>query len=334
MNNIHYKYNKIRGYNNSIFYFLIGERGVGKTYGSIEMCIDNFLKKNEEFVYLRRYKTELKKSVPNFFDAIKSNEKYKDVKFYVKNNKFYINDVLAGYSIALSTSAILKSTSFNNVSTIIFDEFIIDRGCYHYLPNEVEKLLDVYETIARMRDVKIFFLGNAISITNPYFTYFDLSLPYNSDIKTFKKGLIVVNYIKNQEYRNAKKSTKFGQLIEGTDYSKYAIDNEFLRDNTTFIKKKPAGCRFYYILKLNHINYGIWIDHKNNKMYISNDIDLNCPIQFTINYDDHDENSILLRCRSSAFLKSLFSYFENGDLLFENMKIKNNISMFIIKHMS
>lgn len=65
-----------------------------------------------------------------------------------------------------------------------------------------------------MRDIRVFLLANSVTITNPYFLYFDLSLPYNNDIKTFKNGLILVQYMKNQEYREEKKKSRFGQLVE------------------------------------------------------------------------------------------------------------------------
>ena len=182
----------------------------------------------------------------------------------------------------------LKSSTYDNVDTIIFDEFLIDKGNYHYLQNEVIQLLDVIETVARLRDIRVLFLGNAISITNPYFTFFNLSLPYNSDIKTFKDGVIVVNYIKNLKYREVKKSTRFGQLIDGTEYGKYAIDNEFLRDSKSFIKKKTKNCKFYFILVINGKHYGVWCDYKDGLMFISNDYDPNCPVIFSINPDDHN----------------------------------------------
>lgn len=212
-----YDFQKVLSYN-SMLNFIIGERGVGKTYGATKFVINDFLKRDHEFVYLRRYKTELKKSVPHFFDALKSNDEFKEHKLSVKNGNFFIDEKIAGYSMPLSTANILKSSSFPKVQTIIFDEFIIDKGTYHYLRNEVEQLLDIIETIARLRDIRVFFLGNAISITNPYFLYFNLDLPYHSDIRTYKDNLILVNYIKNEEYRKVKKQTKFGKLIEGTEY--------------------------------------------------------------------------------------------------------------------
>ena len=85
----------------------------------------------------------------------------------------------------------------------------------YYLHNEVEVFLNLIETIARMRNVRVFLLGNAGNIiTNPYFLYFDLNIPYNTDIKTFKDGLILVQYMKNEEYRKTKSMTRFGKLVE------------------------------------------------------------------------------------------------------------------------
>lgn len=94
---------------------------------------------------------------------------------------------------------------------MIFDEFIIEEGQKkYYLPNEVMIFLNLLETIGRMRDIKVFMLANPANIyTNPYFLYFDLKLPYNNDIKLFKDNLILLQYMKNEEYRKAKRETKF-----------------------------------------------------------------------------------------------------------------------------
>lgn len=112
------------------------------------------------------------------------------------------------------------------------------------------------ETIARTRDVKIFMLANAVTTTNPYFLYFDLHLPYNNDIVTFKDGLILVQYMKNEEFRELKKKTKFGKLISGTSFEKYAIDNQFMLDNKNFIMKKLGTSKFSFAFTYKRRN--IW----------------------------------------------------------------------------
>lgn len=110
-----------------------------------------------------------------------------------------------GFAIPLSTANILKSSTFENVDTIIFDEFLITRSTYHYLQNEVIQFAELLETIIRLRpNIKILMLGNAISITNPYFDFFRLTLPYNSQFKLFKDGLILVHYSQNKKYQEVK----------------------------------------------------------------------------------------------------------------------------------
>ena len=348
-NKIYYDYQRVLSYN-ALMTYIIGERGVGKSYGAKEFVTDRFINKGKQFVYLRRYKTELKEAMmkkghPIFFEQIVYNEdgtknkKYENHKLTNKNDTMYIDDKLCGFAMPLSIANILKSSTYNNVDTIIFDEFIIDKGCYHYLQNEVEQLLDVIETVGRLRDIRIIFLGNAISITNPYFTYFNLSLPYNSDIVVSKKDnkgnpLIIVNYIKNLKYREVKKQSRFGQLIDGTEYGKYAIDNEFLRDSKSFIRKKSKTSKFYFILVINGKHYGVWCDYKDGLMFISNDYDPNCPVIFSINPDDHNENTLLIRCRTSPFFKSIIEHFRLARLCFENQQIKNNVMQYLVKHLT
>ena len=338
MNNIYFTLQKILSYN-ALLNFIIGERGVGKSYNSKIFVAQRFIKRKKQFVYLRRYKTELKEAMmkngnPVFFDQIKKDERLKCHKLSNKKDTMYIDDKLCGFAMPLSVANILKSSTYENVDTIIFDEFIIDKGNYHYLQNEVIQLLDVIETVARLRDIRVIFLGNAISITNPYFTFFNLTLPYNSEIKTFKDGLIAVQYIKNLKYREIKKNTRFGKLIDGTEYGKYAIDNEFLRDSKSFIKKKTKNCKFYFILIINTKYYGIWCDYKNGLMFISNDYDPNCPVIFSINPDDHNENTLLIRCRTSPFFKSIIEHFRLARLCFENQQIKNIVMQYLVKYLT
>ena len=330
-----YDYSKVLSYGKAMFIYIIGERGVGKTYGSKKWCINKFIKKGEQFIYLRRYKTELKESAGDtdkFFKALYN--EFPDHKFQINGNKIICDKKTMGYTMALSTANILKSTSFDGVTTIIFDEFIIDKGCYHYLQNEVEQLLDLVETVARLRNIRVIFLGNAISITNPYFTYFNLTLPYNSDIKTFKNGLILVNYIKNEQYRKVKHESNFGQLIEGTAYSKYAIDNEFLRDSKAFIKKKSKEAKHYFCLKYKNRMFGFWLDHKTSIIYVSNDYDPLCPIKFTVDTDDHDEQTVLLALRTSHYFKTVITHYRMGMLCFENQQIKGLIMQILNNHLT
>ena len=66
-----YTYDKVLTYN-AMLNFIIGERGVGKSYGIKKHVLKKFKKKHKQFIYLRRYDTELRKS-------LKDNEFFKDI---------------------------------------------------------------------------------------------------------------------------------------------------------------------------------------------------------------------------------------------------------------
>ena len=328
-----YDFNKLLSYN-ALLNFVIGERGVGKSFGAKKFVISDYLKTGNEFVYIRRYKTELDNAYEGFFDQLQNEGLFLNHQFRItsskkKIDKFYCDKEVCGYGIPLSTANILKSASFPKVKTLIFDEFLIDNGTYHYLRNEVIQFLDVIETIARLRDVRVILLGNAITISNPYFDFFKLSLPYNSEFKTFKNGTIVVNYIKNEAYREKKKSTRFGQLIDGTEYGEYAIDNAFLRDNDSFIAKRDKDARVYSTIVLKGEKYGIWRNWKTGFVYISKDFEPSNPCVFAFDINDHTENTIYTKARNSTWFSPVLNAYKMGCLFFESQKIKNDFTSII-----
>ena len=327
---IYYTPDRILSYN-ALLNLIIGERGVGKTYSFKTYAVKRFLNKGKQFAYIRRYDTDLEASVGSsidnkFFEQIKKefpNSTFKIAKSK-KVRKLYIDNKICGYALPLSAADSLKSSSYENVDTIIYDEFQLkDGSTQHYLRNEPEIILDLIETIGRLRDIRVYCLGNAISSTCPLMSYFDLTLPYNTDIKLFKDNTIAVEYIKNEKYREVKKASRFGKLIDGTKYGKYAIDNEFLTDSKAFIKKKDKNARFYFILFVNGKSYGIWRDYKNQLIYVSTDIDPNCPIKFAINEEDHNETTIFAKVRSNFWFKQIINHYRLARLCFENQTVKN-----------
>ena len=136
----YYNYNRILSYNVPVN-VLIGERGVGKSYGAKKYVIKQFLKNQSQFIYLRRYENELKSvfekdksNSKDFFDDIKSFFKNHDLK--ASNRKFYIDNQCFGFAKRLTEAQDLKSATYNNVKTIIIDEYPIEKNKRYYLPDE------------------------------------------------------------------------------------------------------------------------------------------------------------------------------------------------------
>lgn len=325
---MYYNLDKLYSHNGWLIGMIIGERGVGKSFSGKLHVMNHFLKTGEQFIYLRRYKTELDTSLATFFDDIREKGYLMDHDLEVVKSKmltkFLCDGKVCGYAVPLSTCNILKSTSFPKVSTIVFDEFILDTasGTYKYMKHEPEMLCDVIETVGRLRDIKVLMLGNNVNFyACPYVAYWNLELPYNSEFRSFKENLIVLQYIKNEEYRNAKRKTKFGKLISGTSYGDYAISNQSLRENTDFIEKKPAKSKYHGTLIINGLSLGVWCGD-NAFVYLSDKYDPNTPFKFACKYSDHTEQSVLLSARENWLLGFVIRAYKQGWLRFENARIK------------
>ena len=336
---IFYNYDKLFSYP-FLIAFVIGERGCGKTFNAKVCALKRFLKTGEQFIYLRRYKTELDTALATFWSDLQNNGYFEDYTLKVKKSKmlteFTCNGKTCGYAVPLSTANILKSTAFPEVGLIIFDEFLLDNsGTYRWLKNEVTMLLDVIETVGRLRDIKVIMLGNALNVhASPYFAYWNLELPRDgAEFRTFKDGTIVVNYIKNLKYREAKRKSKFGKLIDGTDYGRYAIDNEVLRENNDFIEKRPPDSIFWGVLVINGNSVGIWAG-KSGYVYLSDKYDPNTVHKFACDFNDHTEQTIFLNARENYYLRICVKAYKQGILRFESQNIKSNVITLLNKCVS
>ena len=315
---------------NCLFNFIVGSRGVGKTFSFKKWAIEDFIKNENQFVYVRRYAKEAKKAVKTFFDDVRS--LFPDHEFKVVGNEFYIDDKVAGYCIILSTAKIEKSVSYPFVNKICFDEFLIEKGNYRYLTDDVGAFLNLYETIARPGsghcDVIVFFMANAITWTNQYFLYFKIKQPNKVDKNgknIWKRGDILIELTDGNGFAEAKRKTRFGQIIDGTPYGEYSIDNQFLLDDDTFIEKKSPTARYYFTFKYNGEYFGVWADFNLGKLWVSKDIDPSFKLIYAITLKDHEPNSIYLKrmANSKTHFKTFIEYYKQGLVGFENMNIKN-----------
>ena len=306
-----------------ILNFVIGNRGGGKSFSGKRLCINRFLRSGAQFVWVRRYQTEID-TLTDFFADIK--EFYPDHELKIEGNTAYINGEPAGWLIALTTSQKLKSVAFPNVKTIIFDEFIIDKGKLAYLKNEVQVFLELYETIARMRDnVTALFFGNAISIVNPYFVYFGITPDLNK--RFTKQDGVCIEFYFNEAFVKKKATTRFGKLIASTAYGEYNMLNKFLRDSDSFICEiKPAANLKIFQFIIDGERFALWQDTKRGEWFIDTRYEDNFGTFRTfivnpVDMDENDKSHILLK-KTSAIMKRLRDMIERGDLYFCDQNAK------------
>lgn len=333
-----YDYGELLSKNGNIN-FLIGGRGCGKTFGFKEWAIRDFLKTKKQFVYLRRYKEELAK-ISTFFVDIQAEGLFPKAEFKVEGGKngakFYINNQCCGYAAALSSQVTLKSVPFNNVNKLCFDEFLLEKSHYSYLPNEPFYFMNIIETVSRLRigkplkeQLRVFAIGNPTSIVNPYFDYFNIYFnPMKRfDIYDFKgsgeSGRIVLDYYKNDEFEAQKRGTALGAIMGATSYGDYAIAGNFYLDNDTFIEKHPQNIPCVVSLKYKQQVIYFWFDYENALVYASAKGRGECKYHFSLTASDHQPNYMLLkRAADCPQVRVLLESFKHGCMRFDNQSVK------------
>lgn len=311
---------------NAMINIIVGARGCGKTYSLKQRAYNNFVKRGEQFIYLRRYDSELDMVKEGLFnDVIKANPEYNIE--YKQGGMYFIDNELAGWAVSLSKSNYYKSASFPDVTLIIFDEFIIEEGQgIHYLKNEVRKLLDFIETVARMREnVKVFMLANALSVINPYMLYWKIDVSPNKPLVKVCDGLVLCELVGDDDFKEKKRETIFGRLNAGTEYERMSVDNEFILDSTAFLEKREGDARYLFTFTHEGLQMGLWLDYKTGLYYVSEKVDPSCKLVYSTTLPDHSPNKMLVKRGDKGLFGHLVWAFKHAQLRFESQQVKNAV---------
>ena len=255
-NDIYYNCTKPYSYN-MFLYMIDGGRGIGKT---TTFLIDGLhqVEKGYEFVYLRRYKSEIKEFV------------HKDSLSHIIDNVVYkgdgnggytmlLGDTILGYIVPLSVQRAYKSTNFSKVNRIYYDEGIVRQSStYRYLQNEVTDFFEFMSTVFRTRtNTKAVILGNNEDIFNPFAAFFHI--PLFQGIYIDKEHGIYCEHAKNSpKLLELEKQTGLYSLIKDTTYGEYHYDNKVLGAEKITISKKPTNAHLLFRLVFNEQTINIY----------------------------------------------------------------------------
>ena len=335
-----YDFSRLWSYN-GFYNVVMGARGTGKTFGAKVKGIKDAIRKGHEFIYLRRYKEEIKFARDGFFADIVAENIFPDVVFKVDGNKGYWDwkqdadreglEVpsserdwkLCVHFHALSVSGQIKSQSFPNVKLVIYDEFVIEKGHIQYIPNEVKKFNDFYSTIDRYRgDTRVLMLSNSVSIMNPYFLAWDIEPQSNQDWMILFDGFLVVHFHKDDEFNQAVFRTPFGKFIEGTEYAEYAVGNEFADNNDLMLgNKTPDAVYRYTVETISGGSMSIWYDRDKMCWYAQRKRPKMENI-YTLNPHNVSPHKTLW-LNSDPLFSQVKSAFRHGRLFFDTAQTRN-----------
>ena len=234
------------------FTFIVGGRGIGKTYDTINRGITEH---ENKFLYMRNTKEQLQESFGDFGNPFKqwAADHDRDIKLVSQKNhaiiKEYKNDgqKVINYDIgagaALSVFSNLRGVDFSNIDFILLDEFI-ENKVFHF--DQFQALLHAYETINRNRElmglppVICVLLSNAQRLGNPILRGFNL-IPVIENMqkigqRSYANGPIRIE-LPFSEVSEAKKNTALYQATKGTAFSSEALENNFVNDSFTGIKQ-------------------------------------------------------------------------------------------------
>ena len=350
----YYDWHKTLSYDADVT-MVVGPRGIGKTFGLRIQCIRDYINRGYRMVEVTRFKNELSRVSDNYFDRLSQLEEFKDYKFRSDTRYMYIakrtnepekvEDIMTdqkkkktqweimGYFVALSDEQIAKRRTYNKVRRIIYDEAIIDKhDRYHrYLPNEFARLANVVDTVSRERGdengikPRLYLLANAVDITNPIFTAYDVGFDISYGYRWYKNKTFLLHYVEDTEYAKVKlENTVAGRMLSGTIEGDIAAANVFEKGNEDFIEKKPKRAKFRFGIVYKNKKFGIWDDITSGFYYISEKIPNNTdnPI-YTLTLDDNRVNYIATN-KANEVLKTFADFFYYGIIKYESPQIKHD----------
>lgn len=313
---------------NPLIGMAVGGRGIGKTYAFKVHAIKKAIRTQRELVYLRRYPKELL-SRDTFFDDISDefpNWDFRIVGMEGQIRKTGASDEVKWRTIihfmALSAAQGKKSGVFNKVDTIIFDEFILEPGLIRYIPDEVTVLLNLYSTIARNRDdVNMYMLSNAVSLTCPYFLFWDIHPESCGEWSSYKDGMIVLHLPESSEFKNDFYQTRFGKLVKDSEYAQYAVENVFRGSGKHMVERKPSDALYGFTLHTPLGKFSAWINADNRYFLMSkhpkNTIDF-CT------YPAGVREGVVYLAKGSPVMGAMRTAYSHGRMFFESAELRES----------
>lgn len=342
---------------NQYLNFVIGGRGIGKTFALKKYLLKRFIDKGEQFIYLRRNKseldridkdkfftTELLKQVFTNFEVIDSDASKIHTKIIFRadnmedeenilvlsSTKIILNGKIVCYLKSLSTWVDLKGSEYDEVMSILYDEVLIDvTSKKRYLDNEVEALLNFIFSVFRRRDgCHAYLLSNASNFNNPYFAFLKFYDDSGKRFYNMKQYATLIEFPPHSAFQTKEeKENGFFKLLSKSSIYESVANNEFqIKNDKNIAKIKGLKSRLYSFYCDGTFLTGYYID---NMVYIAKGYDKNLTV-YCLEVEQVEDGFVYLN-KASALGKTLRSLYLKNMLIYEDLETKNKF-LEVINH--
>lgn len=272
------------------FYYFCGGRGIGKTYGALDML--NHIAKGElvlnpeigqnKFLYLRRTSVEADSCTNDVGNCFKKYNVDEGTEYYGEYSKsmgfgeFYDgNGNQVGYSSGLSTFSNLRGIDFSDVVFILFDECVSEKQKGSKIAREGTLMMNMYETINRNRgilgqpEVVVCMLSNAINLGSDLLSELnftpilnDMILKGQQRYTSYERGLHIEKYV-NHVVSTEKENTALYKFAKGTGFEEEALSGNFVNNDMELVRKVPLT-EYECLLSLENLYV---YKHKSQELY-------------------------------------------------------------------
>lgn len=222
------------------FNFIIGARGVGKTFGFLDVAQADGI----PFMLMRRQQSQTDIINRPDFSPFKAICEKRHINITTESAgkysaRFIKDDQIIGYTCALSTISNMRGFDASDVKLLLYDEFVPE---VHDRPikEEGKAFLNAIETIGRNRELddekplQVVCMANAFNIANPIFL--ELGLVGIAERMKLKGQEIYINrerslsiiMPKSDKIIGRKKHTALYKLTDQSSFSDMALKNDFI----------------------------------------------------------------------------------------------------------
>jgi hypothetical protein len=312
-------------------YMITTNRCAGKTTHFLLKAIELFKTTKRKTALIYRHQYELSSASSIFNSALKIYDDFEHELTTVSHAKglfyeFLLDGESFAFSLSLSNVDALKKYSpiFTEIDMCIMDEFQKEDGVY--LKNEVQRLESLLISIARgggsqSRPIKMFLLGNNISMLNPYFVKFDINRRFKDGTKFIRGNGWIAEFTHNESASEAIKSNSLFRAFD-SEYMRTSADNKKLFKEDEFLEKCTGKTKYLFTIKHDNKYWGVREELGTGKTFINEKHDSTCKNIIVFTSGEHGSNTVMLN-RHSFTVKKLKESYELGLLRFSNLNAKN-----------